>query len=78
MGVVSLVFGIISIVLCWIPAINWIGIILGIIGIVLGAVAKKKGQGTGTAGMVLSIVGTVLSLIMYLACVACVAAASTL
>ena len=83
MGVVSLVFGIISLILCWIPAINWIALVLSVIGIVMGAVgrskAKKAGEGTGvaTAGMVLSIIATALGGVLILACGAC-AAASTL
>ena len=83
MGVVSLVFGIISLILCWIPAINWIALVLSVIGIVMGAVgrskAKKAGESTGvaTAGMVLSIIATALGGVLILACGAC-AAASTL
>ena len=80
MGVVSLVFGIISLILCWIPAINWVALVLSVIGIVMGAVgkskAKKSGQGSGvaTAGLVLSIIATALGGILILACGACAAA----
>lgn len=77
MGVVSLIFGIVSIVLSFFGPFSWIGIILGVVGIILGAISRKKTQsGVATAGMVLSIIGTVLCAILYLACVACVAAAS--
>ena len=45
------------------------------IGIVLGAVGRKNAnkKGVATAGMVLSIIGTVLCLILYIACFACAA-----
>ena len=75
MGVASLVLGIISTVIgAFIPAFGWIGAILGIVGIVLAAIARKNGQkGAATAGLVLCIIGTVLGLIFYIACAACVA-----
>lgn len=75
MGVAALVLGIISVVIAVIfPVFGWIGIIIGIVGIILGALAKKNGQsGMATAGLVLSIIGTALALILYLACAACAA-----
>ena len=82
MGVVSLVFGIISLVLCWFPVLNWFALVLSVVGIVMGAVgmgkAKRAGESSGlaTAGLVLCIVATVFGGILILACGA-VAAAST-
>ena len=75
MGVLALVFGIVAIVLSFLFRDAWIGAILGIIGIVLGAVGRKNAnkKGVATAGMVLSIIGTVLCLILYIACFACAA-----
>lgn len=75
MGVASLVLGIISIVLSLFGVgIQWVGAICGIVGIVCGVQARKvpEKQGLGTAGLVCSIIGTVLCLVTYLACVACV------
>ena len=79
MGVTSLVLGIISTVIgVFIPAFGWIAAILGIVGIILASVARKNGQrGAATAGLVLCIIGTVLGLLFYIACAACVAAATT-
>ena len=75
MGIASLVLGIVSLVIAvFIPSIGWAGIIVGIVGIVLAILAKKKGEaGVATAGLVCSIIGAALSLIMYIACIACVA-----
>ncbi|MCC2256117.1 hypothetical protein LKD70_17155 [Ruminococcus sp. CLA-AA-H200] len=48
--------------------------ILGIIGIVLGIQGKKipEQAGYAKAGLICSVVGTVLSLLFYMACIACV------
>lgn len=70
MGVASLVFGIIGIVLCWIPVVNWLGILLCVAGIVLGALGRKNPakKGVATAGLVCSIIGLVLGVIFFFAC----------
>ena len=76
MAVASLVLGIISIVCSFIGGVNWVGAILGIVGIVLGVLGKKKTPekaGMATAGLVMSIIGVVLSLIFIIACAACFA-----
>lgn len=78
MAIASLVLGIISIVVgLFISSAGWLGTIIAIVGIILGVVARKKMDDNyklATAGMVCSIVGLVLSLILYIACVACVSA----
>lgn len=71
MGVAALILGIIAIVFAIIPGLGWIGAIIGVIGIVLGAVAKKSDAKMATGGLVLSIIGTALGLILYLSCVYC-------
>ncbi len=76
MGIASLIIGIFALIFACIPAINWLGTLLGIIGIILGALGKKKNQSCSTAGLVLSIIATALGLVLYLACVACVSSAS--
>lgn len=77
MAVASLVLGIISLVVgVFVSGFGWIGSILGIVGIILGAVARKNGPeekaGIAKAGLVCSILGTILGLLLYVACVACV------
>lgn len=81
MAVASLVLGIVSIVFAFlIPGLPVVAPIVGIIGIILGAIARKNlkaaNQPTGmaTAGMVMSIIGTIISVLMWLLCVACIGA----
>ena len=65
MGVASLVLGIITIVLSFIPCVNWFAFVPAVLGIVLGAVgissAKKNNapKGTAVAGLVLNILSCV-------------------
>ena len=73
MGIASLVLGIISVVWSCFGG-TWLSSVIGIVGIILGAVGKKKGANCAAAGLVLSIIGTVLGLLFYIACVACVGA----
>ena len=81
MAVASLVLGIIALVIAvFIPAWGLFGAILGIVGIVLGALGRKKTpekKGMATAGLVMSIIAVALGLIFWIACVACISAAST-
>ena len=75
MAVASLVLGILAIVFSFAGVgVQWIGGIIGIVGIILGVVAKKdpEKKGMATAGLVCSIIGTVLCILIYIACVACV------
>lgn len=55
MGVASLVLGIASLVCgCFLPGLQWIGSITGLIGIILGALGRKNSEkkGIATAGLV--------------------------
>ena len=73
----SLVCGIISlsvsVVLGWTTWACLVGLILGIVGAVLGVNAKKQGyvDGNQKAGLVLSIIGTVLNGLVFAVCLAC-------
>ena len=76
MAVAGLVLGILSLVGGSIPGANafpmWL---FGIVGIILSAIARKnQPSGIATAGLVLSIIGTILSIITFIACVLCVGA----
>lgn len=74
MAVASLVLGIIAIVCgIFLAGFQWVGAIVGVIGIVLGAQGRKnpEKQGIATAGLVCSIIGFVLCIVLFVACVAC-------
>jgi lysylphosphatidylglycerol synthetase-like protein (DUF2156 family) len=78
MAIASLVLGIVSIVCAFFTKWAWIGIIVGVVGIVLAAMARKKEgepKGVATGGLVTSIVGAALSLVLFLTCgLLCIAA----
>ena len=61
-GIVSLVTGILSIMLCW---TGYIGVVLGIVAIVFfGLVYKSKEKsGMAIAGLITGIIGTFISFI---------------
>lgn len=77
MAVASLVLGILSIVFAFVPYMSLVGGICGIVGIILAVLGKKEPQkaGLATGGLVCSIVGTILCLIFYVACVGCIGCA---
>ncbi len=77
MGIASLVLGIISVVWSCFGG-TWISAIVGLVGIILGAVGKKNNAKCAVAGLVLSIIGTVLGLLLYIACFACVGGLASL
>jgi hypothetical protein len=73
MAVASLVLGIMSILFAFIVPVAFIGIILGIIGVILGSISmKKETSPIATGGLVTSIIGVSISLLLYLACMACI------
>lgn len=75
LAIASLVLGIVAIVFSFIGLSIPFGLIIGIVGIILGVMAKKKNPcGMATAGLVLSIIGTVLCAIVFIACMSCVGA----
>ena len=78
MAVASLVLGIIALILSFIPGINIWAIIIGLVGLILGALGMKNPakKGMATAGLVMSIIAVALSVIVWIACIACVSAAS--
>ena len=63
LAIASLVLGIIALVLCWIPVVNFVSFILGILAIIFGiiAIVKKAGLGLGVAGLILAIISMILA-----------------
>ncbi len=81
-SVAALVLGIVATVLAWFYMINIVALVLGIVGIILAAKGRKAaiaagaGSGLGTAGLVLSIIGTCLAGIGFFSCTLCVLCAA--
>ena len=76
-GIISLVAGI---VFGWTYFMALAGLVVGVVGIVLAVNAKKQGYigGTQTAGLVLSIIGAIISGVVFIACVACICVSSAI
>ncbi len=66
MAVAALIFGILSIVFCWVPVVKWIFMVLAIMGIIFAAVSipkagrNGKSKGLPIAALVLCIIGAIL------------------
>ncbi len=77
MSVAALVLGIVACAGFWIPMGNIVILILGIVGIILAIKGKKAATaanapaGMATAGLVLSIIGTVVAGIGFITCTVC-------
>lgn len=78
LAIVGMVCGIVSLVFCWFGTGAIAGLLAGIAGIICSVLAKKKGNESGMvkAGLIMGIIGTVLSGIFFIACTACVACAA--
>lgn len=72
MGIASLVLGIVAVVFCWIPCVNFLCWILAPVGLALGIVAivkankTGKGKGLAIAGTICSGIALAISTLMYL------------
>ena len=83
-AIASMILGIVSLVLFWAGYGALISLACGIIAIVLGSQARKgaenmgiKPNGMATAGLVMGLIGAILSLICFVSCVACVSCYGT-
>lgn len=77
-AIASMVLGIVSLVFFWAGYGALLALVCGVIAIVLGAQARKgaeamglKPSGMATAGLIMGIIGGILSLIGFISCVAC-------
>lgn len=83
LSIAALVLGIISAVLAWFYLVNIAALVCGVVGIVCASKGKKAAKvaeaptGLGTAGMVLSIIGTCLAGIGFFSCTLCVLCAAS-
>jgi hypothetical protein len=64
-GVAALVLGIVALLLCWIPYINIVCTILAFIFGIIGIV-KKSGKGQAIAGLVLSILAAIPTVVVMI------------
>ena len=70
LGIAGMVLGIMTLIFCW---FIYISFFTGIIGIILSAVSLKQGKnGFAKAGLIMSIIGLALALILIIAGVAIV------
>ncbi len=82
LSIAGLVCGIVSAVLAWFYMVNIVALALGIVGLVCAANGRGKAKtagapaGLGTAGLVISIVGTCLAGIGFFSCTLCVLCAA--
>jgi len=65
MAIAGLIMGIFTLIFCWVPVV---GFILGILGLIfsIAGIAKKNGgaKGAAIAGLVLTIIGAIVSVVM--------------
>lgn len=82
LGIVSIVCGAVGICFAWTMWVNIAAMIAAIAGIVLAVMSKKGFAAAGesspipTVGLVLSIIGVVVSVIGFFTCTVCACAAS--
>ena len=66
MGIASLVLGILSLLICWIPCVNYFAFVPAVVGLILGIVdtvqKSKKGENKGMsiAGIILTAIAIVV------------------
>ncbi|WDC84329.1 DUF4190 domain-containing protein [Caloramator sp. mosi_1] len=86
-AVASMVLGIISLVMLFIPFIGWLGIATAIVGLILGINAKNRikanpqelgGMGMASAGVIMNIVALALIVLGMVACGALIGTMSSL
>lgn len=72
MGIASLVLGIVSLILAFVPCCGIISVVPAVIGLILGIIEvvkkKKSGEpkGKGIAGIVLGVVAIIVTIVWFL------------
>lgn len=68
MATAGLVFGILTLVFCWVPFLNWFLGLLGLIFSIVGVARKNVGgKGAAIAGLILTILGSIIGFILVFA-----------
>lgn len=77
-AIASMVLGIVSLVFFWAGMFSLAALVCGVIAVILGAQARKGAQNMGmkpngmaTAGLIMGLIGAIVSLIGFISCVAC-------
>lgn len=81
LAIASLVLGIVSILIVWIPIVGFLGAIMAVVGLVLGLLALRQPEGSAMAigGVVcagVSLVITAIYILMFVAAIGVAANAS--
>ncbi len=77
LGIVAIILGAIAIITFYIPFVNTVSLICGIVGLILAILSKKSFAAAGTTspvptvGLVLSIIGLALAAIGFFTCTVC-------
>jgi len=66
MAILSLILGILSFVLIWIPITNWISFLIAVSGIVLGVREGWRRSKIATAGTISSVIALVIILLIVI------------
>ena len=64
MAVAGFVLGLISLVFCWVPVLNWICGLLAFIFSLIGVIGKKPKKGFAIAGLILSCIVWVVAFLV--------------
>jgi uncharacterized membrane protein len=78
MAIASLVLGIVSVLIVWIPVVGMLGTVMALVGLVLGILSLRKLEGRGLAigGIVCAGVSLVITALYLMAFLAVIAAAA--
>ena len=64
MGIAAMVFGILGVVLFWIPFVGWLGVLFGLLGVLFGIISMiKAGKSEDKGGKAFGLIGIVLGLV---------------
>lgn len=64
MGTAGFVLALLALVLCWIPVVNWILWLLGVIFSIIGVCKKGCKKGLAITGLILSFIGIIIDIVV--------------
>lgn len=63
----GMIFGIVGLSFSWFPFLNVLALLLSVVGIPFSAIGKKSSSGKAIAGLVTSIIGTIIGFLFFAA-----------